>query len=298
LYIVHIDSGVEMRGGQWQVFYLLRGLSSSGIRVRLIAPAGSPLFEAACAQQMDVQALSGLQLFSAVSGADLVHAHDANSHTLAVLTGTKTVISRRVAFPVRRGLASRWKYSRATHYIAVSKYVRDTLIEAGIPLDRITVVYDGVPLDPGPMATDRTKVLAIDSEDPGKCKKIVEQAAALADVPVHFSNNLTRDLPDAAVFVYITELEGLGSAALLAMASGTPVIASRAGGLSEIVQHEETGLLTSNEPKSVAQAIQRLLADPQLASRIAAQARSRVEQDFSIERTVSETVRVYERVLG
>lgn len=286
-----------MRGGQWQALYLLRGQIAAGHRVRLLARAGSPLFEAAAAQRVDVRPLRLLTLAQSAAGVDVLHAHDARSHTLATFINKPAVVSRRVAFPVRRNPASRWKYRRPAHYIAVSQFVRQSLEEAGIDPAKITVVYDGAPLDAAPKTRNRTLVLALDSEDPGKGKRIVEQAAALADIPVHFSSNLMRDLPEAALFVYITDLEGLGSAVLLAMASGAPVLASRVGGLPEIVEDGVTGLLTSNEPRAVARSMQHLLADPALASRLATCAKSRVEKEFSISRMVSQTMRVYERIL-
>jgi starch synthase len=149
-----------------------------------------------------------------------------------------------------------------------------------------------------PKTANRSRVLAVDLDDPGKGKKIIEEAAALADIAVHFSDNLIRDLPQAAVFVYITDLEGLGSAVLRAMAAGAPVLASRVGGLPEIVQDGVTGILTSNEPKSIGMQIQRLLADRPLASRLASQARSRVEKDFSVDGMLQNTLRVYERILN
>lgn len=285
-----------MRGGQWQAFYLLRGLLAAGHRVRLLAPAGSPLLEAALAQNMDARPLHLRSI--AASGADLIHAHDARAHSLAVLFSKPVVVSRRVAFPVRRGFASRWKYKRAAHYIAVSRFVRDVLLDAGVPADKISVVYDGVPIGARREAGERTQVIALDSDDPGKGKKIVEEAAALADIPVHFSTNLLRDLAAAAVLVYISDLEGLGSAALLAMAAGVPVIASRTGGLAEIVEDGATGLLTSNDPSDIARTLQRLLGDRTLASQIASRARTRVEREFSTDRMVSETLRVYERMLS
>jgi glycosyltransferase involved in cell wall biosynthesis len=298
LFILHIDSGIEMRGGQWQALYLMRGLAAAGHRVRLLAPDGSPLWQAAQADHIDVRPLGIAALPGALAGVDLIHAHDARAHTLAVMATKPAVVSRRVAFAVRRGAASRWKYRRAAHYIAVSRYVQQTLIDAGIGPEKITVVYDGVPVETArPSSQGRSWVVALDSDDPGKCKKIVEQAAALARAPVYFSKNLTRDLPRAALFVYITELEGLGSAALLAMAAGATVLASRVGGLPEIVADGVTGLLTSNEPVAVAEGIQRLLAEPALAARLAACARTRVEQEFSVERMVNDTVRVYERIL-
>jgi hypothetical protein len=286
-----------MRGGQWQALYLIRGLIAAGHRARLLAPAGSPLMNAAAAQQVDVQPLGIGRLLRAAAGVDLVHAHDARAHTRALIASKPLVVSRRVAFPVRRNIASWWKYRRPVHYLAVSQCVKRILMEAGIEPEKITVVHDGVPVDSWPKTGDRSRVLAVDLEDPGKGKKLIEEAAALADIPVHFSDNLIRDLPEAAVFVYITDLEGLGSAVLLAMAAGAPVLASRAGGLPEIVDDGATGLLTSNEPPAIAKQIQRLLADRPLALRLAARARSRVEKEFSLERMVNETLRAYERIL-
>jgi hypothetical protein len=295
---LHIDTGVEMRGGQWQALYLLRGLAEYGHGVRLLAPEGSPLLQAATAQQLDARPLRLSGLFAATRGMDLIHAHDARAHTLAVLTGKPAIISRRVAFPVKRNLASRWKYSRAAHFIAVSQYVRHALVEAGVDPTRITLIYDGVPIHALTNTEERTRVVALDSDDPAKGMKIIEQAAGLAGIPVHFSKNLLRDFPEAALFVYITDLEGLGSAVLLAMANGVPVLASRVGGLPEIVEDGVNGLLTSNEPEEVAQAMRRLLTDRMLASHLAARARVRIEKEFSVERMVNETLSVYERILS
>jgi Glycosyl transferases group 1/Glycosyltransferase Family 4 len=299
VFILHIDSGVEMRGGQWQALYLMRGLAAAGHQVRLLAPAGSPLMEKMQADGVDARPLGIAALGGATSAVDLIHAHDARAHTLALLGGKPALVSRRVAFPVRRGVGSRWKYGRAAHYIAVSQCVKRTLLDAGILAERITVVYDGVPIEiPPPKSGGRSGLVALDSNDPQKSKNIVEQAAALANVPVQFSKNLAQDLPHAAVFVYITELEGLGSAALLAMAAGAAVLASRVGGLPEIVDDGVTGLLTSNEPRTVANGIERLLGDPELAAQLSAAARARVEKQFTIERMVSQTVQVYERMLS
>ncbi len=332
-----------MRGGQWQAFYLMRGLVAAGHRVRLVAPAGSGLLAAveaanaplargshqasACPRtrpagddasgqrsrfrseapavdsgvrdgMTDARPLRLSSLPAAMAGVDLIHAHDARGHTLAALQSKPAVVSRRVAFPVRRGVLSQWKYGRPAHYLAVSQFVKRTLVEARVDPGKISVVYDGVPLDFPPVSEDRTLVAALDSDDPGKGKKIVEQAAKLANVAVTFSSDLRRDLPRAALFVYITELEGLGSAALLAMAAGAPVLASAAGGLPEVVEDGVTGLLTSNDPVEVAKSMQRLLGDRSLAARLADCARKKVEAAFSIDRMVNETIRVYERILA
>ena len=296
--ILHIDTGREMRGGQWQALYLAGGLAAHGHRSRLLAPAGSPLLQAAQAQRLDARPRHATFPLAGAGDADLVHAHDARAHTLALLSRKPVVVSRRVAFPIRRTVASRLKYKRASHYVAVSNFVKGVLVDGGVESEKISVVYDGVPVGEAPIrAEHRITALAIDSDDPGKGKRIVEEAATLADVPVCFSKNLARDLPDAAVFVYITDLEGLGSAVLLAMAAGTPVLASSVGGIPEMIRNGETGLLTSNEPREVAVALRRLLDDRNFAQTLAARARSRVEICFPVERMVQETIRVYERIL-
>ncbi len=288
-----------MRGGQWQALYLMRGLAAAGHQLRLLTPAGSPLMEKARGEGIDARPLGIAALAGATSGVQLIHAHDARAHTLALFGAKPVVVSLRVAFPVRRGLGSRWKYARAAHYIAVSRCVKQTLLDARIAPQRITVVYDGVPVEnPPPKSEGRSGVLALDSDDPGKCKQRVRQAGALANIAVRFSKNLIQDLPGAAVFVYITELEGLGSAALLAMAAGAAVLASRVGGLPEIVEDDINGLLTFNDPQSIAKGMERLLSDPALRARLSAAARARVEKEFTIERMVNQTVEVYERMLS
>ena len=108
---LHVDSGREMRGGQWQALYLIERLTDAV----LLARAGSPLFEEAARRNLDVRALTFRALTAAAKQADLVHAHDARSHTLTAIAGVAPlVVSRRVAFPVKRGFFSLWKYARAT----------------------------------------------------------------------------------------------------------------------------------------------------------------------------------------
>src|SRR5206468_6279627 len=74
---------------------------------------------------------------------DLVHAHDARTHTMGtLLRGRPLVVARRVAFPV----GSKWKYGAARRYIAVSEFVKGVLIAGGVDASKISVVYDGVPV--------------------------------------------------------------------------------------------------------------------------------------------------------
>lgn len=297
--ILHVDSGRSMRGGQWQVLSLMNGLRERGHDVTLLARPDSPLFRNAGEWRCDVQPIGLLRLLRLQRQADLLHVHDAHSHSLAAIGNSRFVVSRRVAFPVRRSLLSRWKYTRAAHYIAISKFVKQTLLDAGIKPERITVVYDGVPPVPAEMPVqERAEIVAPDTDDAMKGSDLVRAAAALAGVPVRFSRTLAVDLPRAAAFLYISRSEGLGSAILLAMSAGAPVIASRVGGIPEIVEHERTGLLVENNPEQIAAALRHVLDDLPHAKLMAEAARAQVQARFSLDTMVSDTIRVYERIAG
>jgi hypothetical protein len=294
MHILHIDSGTEMRGGQWQVLRLIEGLSARNHRNVLMARADAPLFAEAKRREIEVQPLNFHPLLRGTRVADITHAHDARSHTIAALLAPlRLVVSRRVAFPVHRNRFSSWKYRQATRYIAVSKFVRQKLLDAGIAFSRISVVYDGVPMY---SPAEGGEILIPESHDPGKGMELALASVELAGKTARVSNNLENDLAHAALFLYITHSEGLGSAVLLAMAFGVPVIASKVGGLVEIVKHERTGLLTENTPEAIASAIRRLAKDQEYARSLGHNARQRVKERFSVDRMVTDTVAVYEAI--
>ena len=79
--------------------------------------------------------------------------------------------------------------------------------------------------------------------------------------------------------------ETFGRTLIEAMASRKPVIASRVGGMPEVVADQETGLLVPREdPQSLAAAIIALLEDPARARQMGEAGRRRVEHLFSLER--------------
>lgn len=289
--ILHLDYGREMQGGQWQVLYLTESLQASGgnYEGRLFAYPDAPLFEMAGTHRIDVRPLTALRDGSR-RWADLVHAHDARAHTWAALynLGRRRLplfVSRRVGFPIRRTLFSRWKYLQATLYLAVSEYVAAELKKAGVPERMIRVVYDGVPIPPKPSTLE-----------PGRVVALASKPIQVPGIPIHLTTDLWQDLSTASVFVYRSEMEGLGSAALAAMAAGVPVVASHAGGLPEAVEHERTGLLVSDD--NFATPVRRLLANPMEAAEMGRRGRERIENNFTIDIMVEKTLAAYKEVLG
>ncbi len=92
--------------------------------------------------------------------------------------------------------------------------------------------------------------------------------------------------------------EPFGIAMIEAMAAGKPVVASRAGGLADIVLHEETGLLvTPNDVEDLARALQRLISDPELRERMGREAARRAET-FRVSNIVPQIEQAYRDVLG
>jgi glycosyltransferase involved in cell wall biosynthesis len=139
-----------------------------------------------------------------------------------------------------------------------------------------------------------SEIVVLESRDPRKGTGLALAGVKQAGFGALVSGDLENDLARAGMFVYITESEGLGSAVLLAMAAGVPVIASNVGGIPEIVEHERTGLLVENSSGAIAAAIRRLYDDRVLAQSLAVEARRTVEQRFSVDRMVLDTVAVYE----
>lgn len=282
-----------MRGGQWQALLLMEGLRREGVDGTLLSPRGSPLWTNARARGLDVRPLRLWAVRRLSRQADLVHAHDARAHTLAAaLAGAPLVVSRRVAFPIR----SHWKYARAARYAAVSQFVKRVMTEGGVPEEKISVVYDGVPL--GEPAPGGDAVVAPASADPLKGAGLALEATRRAEVDLLLSRDLESDLAGAALFVYLTRSEGLGSALLMAMAAGVPVIASNVGGIPEVICHKENGWLVENEPESIAAAIRVLLADRPLARKLAVCGRQTVAERFSLDQMIHHMINVYRQVLA
>jgi len=279
--VLHVDTGTTMRGGQWQLRYLDEELRRAGHETRVLAGVpelGSP-FSAA-----------RLALWS--RWADITHCHDARSHTYAAALARRPfVVSRRVGWPVREGTLSNWKYRQAAGFLAVSEFVEARLRVAGF--DRTHVVYDGVPL-PASVSRRDGPVIAMKTDDTEKGADLLRQTG----LKVVFSDNLDGDLPSARLFVYISRLEGLGSAALLAMAHGVPVVASRVGGLPEIVRHGVTGITVANEVAAIQDAVREVLADEALAAGLAARGRALVESGFTTAHMARATLEVYQKVLA
>ena len=101
----------------------------------------------------------------------------------------------------------------------------------------------------------------------------------------------------ADVVVVPSHYESFGMVALEAMACGTPVIASRVGGLAYTVRHEVTGLhVPARDPGALAEELIRLLSDESLRARLGRQARQ-VACRYSWDAVAGRVLAVYEELV-
>ncbi|KRF13307.1 glycosyltransferase family 4 protein [Paenibacillus sp. Soil787] len=132
-------------------------------------------------------------------------------------------------------------------------------------------------------------------------KQYLRQLASSLRIPVSFKGYVSRShMPrfyqSGDCFVCPSQgHEAFGLVNVEAMASGIPAIASRNGGIPEIIRHEHNGLLVKNyrSPEAFAKEIIKLAKDPSKAKRLARQARLDVARKFSWRATASKLEKIY-----
>ena len=111
--------------------------------------------------------------------------------------------------------------------------------------------------------------------------------------------DLLQLLPTWDVFAQASLEEGFGIAALEAMAAGLPVVATRVGGVPELVKDGETGwLVPRGDVPALAAGLRTLLLDRDTRLAMGAAARARVAASFSVEQMVANVSAVYDDVLA
>lgn len=113
-----------------------------------------------------------------------------------------------------------------------------------------------------------------------------------------FRTDVPRLLSEVNLSVLPSLSEGLSNSLLESMAAGVPVVATRVGGNTEIVEDGVTGLIV--EPRHaamLAEAMETLIGDPSLASAFGAAGKRRIAELFSIERSVLEIESLYRRLI-
>jgi glycosyltransferase involved in cell wall biosynthesis len=223
----------------------------------------------------------------------------------------------------------------ASKIIAVSEFDRRLALEARIvAADRIITVHNGIPDVPSTMwatpgktpprlimvarlgaqkdHTTLLRALAGLLDSPWEVDLVGEgplmgEMKSLADAlgvssRVHFLGqrmDVDRLIAEAQVGLLVTNWEGFPLSILELMRAGLPVIASAVGGIDEAVRDGDNGYLVPRGDVAVLRdRVARLLADPALRVRMGANGRARYQQEFTLDRSVNNTIAVYRDVLA
>jgi len=114
-----------------------------------------------------------------------------------------------------------------------------------------------------------------------------------------YRNDVEAIIAASDLLVMSSLREGFGDPIIEAMALCKPVIASRVGGMVEIVRDEETGLLVpSGDPDTLALAMIKLLKDPQAREQMGLQGRQVALREFSVQRLADDLAKLYNEVIS
>jgi len=221
-----------------------------------------------------------------------------------------------------------------TMNIAVSGAVKDFLIESQISYDKkIRVIYNGIeptqaranlfntkeiiigtvatllPLKgiqfliealPGVIEEFPEVKLEIIGEGPYK-KKLQQKTKKMKLTKyVHFhgfSPDVEKELAKMDLYVQPSLSESFGLAIVQAMSVGLPVVATRTGGISELITEEKSGILVEpSNPKQLREAIIKILRDKDLAKRMGEMARKESIVRFNLKDMIEEVEKAYEEV--
>lgn len=133
--------------------------------------------------------------------------------------------------------------------------------------------------------------------------ELTAQAGRLGLVErVHFAG-FRDDVPSWLqwfdVLAFPSLIEGMGTTVLDALCLAKPVVASRTGGIPEVIRSEQEGLLVEpGDPEGLSAALERLHGDPALARRLGQAGRARVLDAFTWQATVKGTLAAYEALLN
>jgi glycosyltransferase involved in cell wall biosynthesis len=136
----------------------------------------------------------------------------------------------------------------------------------------------------------------------GRCRAELEsltrqQGQNEAVIFAGFVENVEQVYTALDAYVFPSEIEGTGTALQAAMAWGLPCVSTSRGGLNEVVENGRTALVVEPNGKEFAQAMIRFLGDESLRIRLGEAGRREIENKFSAERMVENTIRAYEDVL-
>lgn len=196
-------------------------------------------------------------------------------------------------FDVRRDKEAKLKYGLSPDSIVISNVgILRSVKGHEVTLQAVKAVAAAVP---------KAKFLIVGD---GPRKDALVNLANELDISKHvIFAGFIEDIPEVYSFSDVSVLsswmEGLPQSILQSMASGVPVVATRVGGVPEVVIHEKTGLLVEpGDHEGLAKGIIRILNKPEEVQRFTADARELVMREHSVNRMNDKIEKLYNYLLA
>lgn len=167
-----------------------------------------------------------------------------------------------------------------------------------VPIKRLDVLLEAVAL-----ARDAGAPLRLVVAGDGEARPEVEAHVRRLNLTDHvrllgFRDDLPRIMSGADLAVLTSDNEGTPVALIEAAAAGTPAVATRAGGVPDVIAPGTGVLVPPGDPAAFASALGCLAADPQLRRQMGRCAREHVRERFSAERLLRDTDALYQALLS
>lgn len=359
--VLHVSTPTSWRGGEQQLFYLMEELEKQEVEQYLVCNVNGELYKKAKdvnwnvvgttkRSGMDLGFASQIKSTCKKMEVTVIHAHDSQAHTLALLAnilfGNKVpvVLSRRVDFPVGASFLSKYKYNHpmVAKILCVSDAIKEVMKPAIKDQKLLETVYSGIDLSKfqgvqissylrenfdvpkgfqlisnvSAVAPHKDYYTFVDTVEllvqrgvkakffiigDGSEKEAIMQYVKDKNLQkeIYFTGFIKQLLPvlkSLDLMLVTSKTEGLGTTILDAFACGVPVVATRAGGIPEIVQHNKTGLTAEvGDSKGLAELVIEVLNDDVLQKELLGNA-TNLLQYFTRENTAKKTLEVYGEV--
>jgi glycosyltransferase involved in cell wall biosynthesis len=253
------------------------------------------------------------------------------------LQGTPYMMTRRMSRPSKNVSFTRAVYRNAARVVALSSSVRDGIhsLLPGLPVEIIPSMFASLPVDPArvKMLRDRyagkfvighvgalvnphkgqvvlikaikllnrkyrdLKILLLGSgRDELMLKRLAHDTKNIEFVG--FVEDVGNWIGIFDLFVFPSLEEGLGSSLLDVMQQGKPIVASRVGGIIDVIQDRQNGILIpSNDPKALADTIEEMYLDPSMRERYGAAGLASLDR-YSPARVARSYHELYSSILG
>ncbi|MGC8822747.1 MAG: glycosyltransferase family 4 protein, partial [Desulfurella sp.] len=335
--ILHLDTQKGFRGGEQQLIYLAQGLRELGID-SIIAAKDELYKKANAMGFETIDSSNLKQLLGAAKQCDILHAHASKAHTLGVflklLTKKPLVYTRRVDYKQKK--ISKLKYLLTDKVVCVSDFVKQILY-ANYRLDS-DVIYDAVdhslihkvnaqkvseikkhygPViigNIGALTAQKDHKTLIDAASQldksytflilgeGNLKQELEVYAKQKGVTnivfLGFRDDIQNYLAAFDLFVISSQNEGICSSILQAFLFKIPVVATNAGGVSELIGDNQRGLLVPiKDSQKLAFAIKKLLSEKDFSQTLVNRAFDFVK-DFNYKITSKNYLNIYKMLVN